>query len=303
MRIAVIGAGAMGSIYGGHLSLKHEVYLVDTNKEVVEAINQNGLQIEENGRINQYHPRAVLETSALGHMDLVILFVKALYSENALRGNACLIGKNTYIMTLQNGSGHDEILSKFIPKEHIIIGTTEDNGAALGKGKIRHGGRGRTNIGLLDNREERMISQVKAALDECGFDTRIHDHIQYLIWEKLFTNVSLSAVTGILQCKMGYISSNLHAFHMAEQLILEAVKVAGALGLTFDEKEILKKVRETSEQSPEGITSICADLKAGRKTEADTISGYVVKAAARCGISVPTHAFVLEMIHAMEEHH
>lgn len=301
MRIAVIGAGAMGSIYGGHLSTKHEVYLVDTNKEAVEAIRESGLEIEENGTVNRYHPQAVCDTASLGHMDLIILFVKALYSRNALSGNACLIGKDTYIMTLQNGSGHEDILSEFVPEEHIIIGTTEDNGAVLGKGKIRRGGKGRTNIGMLVKEENQMAGRVKEALDECGFETRIHENIQQLIWEKLLTNVSLSAVTGILQCRIGYIANNAHAFRMAEQLVREAVEVATALGLTFDEKEILEKVKETSEHSPEGITSICADLKAGRKTEVDTISGSVVRAAARCGISVPTHTFVAEMIHAMEE--
>ncbi len=303
MKIAVIGAGAMGSIYGGHLSQKHEVYLVDSNEDVVEVIHENGLEIEENGMVNRYFPQAVCDTSALGHMDLVILFVKALYSRNALSGNACLIGEDTYIMTLQNGSGHEEILSEFVPKEHIIIGTTEDNGAVLGIGKIRRGGVGRTNIGMLVKRENQMANQVKEALDECGFDTRIHDNIQQLIWEKLLTNVSLSAVTGILQCTMGYVSSSAHAFRLAEQLIGEAVEVARALGLSFDEKEILKKVKETSENSPDGITSICADLKAGRKTEVDTISGSVLRAAARCGITAPAHAFVVEMIHAMEEYH
>ena len=87
MKIAVIGAGAMGSIYGGHLSLNNEVYLVDTNPEVVKLVNEKGVTLEENGEDHSYFPKAVTDTSHLPEMDLVILFVKALFSRSALNGN------------------------------------------------------------------------------------------------------------------------------------------------------------------------------------------------------------------------
>ena len=131
MRIAVIGAGAMGSIYGGRLSQNNEVYLVDTNPAVIEAVNSNGLTLEENGQDITFHPKALADTKDLKPVDLIILFVKALYSKAALEGNRNLIGPETYLMTLQNGSGHEDILSGFAPVERIIIGTTEDNGAVL----------------------------------------------------------------------------------------------------------------------------------------------------------------------------
>ncbi|MGN0987550.1 MAG: ketopantoate reductase family protein, partial [Otoolea sp.] len=126
MRIAVIGAGAMGSIYGGHLSLHNEVYLIDTNQTVVDQINEHGLIIQENGSDVTYHPTAAVSTKDLEPMDVIILFVKALFSKAALQSNRHLIGANTYLMTLQNGSGHEDILGEFVPENRIIIGTTED---------------------------------------------------------------------------------------------------------------------------------------------------------------------------------
>lgn len=301
MKIAVIGAGAMGSIYGGHLSLHNEVYLVDTNQAVVDHLQANGLVLQESGEDVVYHPRAVVSTEGLGQVDLVILFVKALFSRAALKGNQGLIGENTYVLTLQNGSGHEDILSEFVREDHIIIGTTEDNGAVLGLGHIRHGGEGRTNIGMLTEDREGFLPKVKETFDACGFQVRIHENIQYLIWDKLFTNVSLSAVTGILQVDMGYIAANAHAWNMTRQLVHEAVAVAAAMGLDFDENEILEKVKKTSEGSPNGCTSIRADLRDGRRTEVDTISGSVVRAARKCHVSAPTHEFLVEMVHAMEE--
>ena len=300
MRIAVIGAGAMGSIYGGHLSLHNDVCMVDTNAAVVEHISKEGIILEENGAENLYRPGATVSTEGMQSVDLIILFVKALFSKAALAGNKALIGENTYVMTLQNGSGHEDILGEFVPQDHIIIGTTEDNGAILGMGKVRHGGVGNTNIGMLVEDAEGILPKIKEAFDSCGFNVRIHENIQQLIWNKLFTNVSLSAVTAVLQVKMGYIASNEYAWKMTGALLHEAVQVAHALGLSADEEELLAEIRHVSESSPEGVTSICADLANGRRTEVETISGSVVRAAAKVGVEVPCHAFIVNMIHAME---
>lgn len=301
MRIAVIGAGAMGSIYGGHLSLHNDVYLVDTNQAIVDHINENGLTVQEGGKDVVYHPTAVTSTEGLEPMDLIILFVKALFSRSALGSNKGIIGPDTYLMTLQNGSGHEDILSEFVPVNRIIIGTTEDNGAVLAPGHVRRGGAGHTNIGMLEPDSDGFLPKLAEVLDSCGFQGRIHDNIQQLIWDKLFTNVSLSAVTGVLQVPMGFIAGNEHAWNITRRLIHEAVEVAHGLGLTADEAAITEKVRSTSENSPEGITSIYADLRDGRKTEVNTISGSVVRASQKCGVPAPTHELIVELVHAMEE--
>lgn len=236
MKIAVIGAGAMGSFYGGHLSLHNDVCFVDTNQKIVEQINQAGLQIEENGTTNLYHPRAVNGTGGESPADLVILFVKSIFSRAALEGNKNLIGPDTRLMTLQNGAGHEELLMEFAPVEHIIIGTTEDNGAVLAPGHVRRGGVGKTNVGMLTEDKEGFLPKLKEAFDCCGFQVAIHENIQQLIWNKLFTNVSLSAVTGILQVDMGYIAANEYAWTLTRKLLHEAVLTAHAAGIICDEE-------------------------------------------------------------------
>ena len=301
MKIAVIGAGAMGSIYGGRLSLHNEVCLVDTNQEVVEHIQSQGILLEENGQDICFHPQATTDSSVFGTADLVILFVKALFSRAALSGNRNLIGPDTYLLTLQNGSGHEDILGEFVDDKHIIIGTTEDQGTILGMAHIRHGGVGNTNLGMLVPDEKGILGTLKETFDACGFHVKLHDNIQQLIWNKLFTNVSLSALTGVLQVKMGFIAGNEHAFAMTKRLIHEAVQVAHAMGLEADEEALAAEVEATSKRSPEGITSICADLSKGRRTEVDTISGSVVRAAKKCGVEAPCHEFIVHMVHAMED--
>ena len=301
LNIAVLGAGAMGSIYGGHLSLHNDVYMIDKKQEIVDKINADGLKLFENDKDVIYRPEAMTDSANLGEVDLVILFVKALFSKAALEENRHIIGEHTYVMTLQNGAGHEDILSEFVPKERIIIGTTEDNGAVLDFGYVRRGGKGKTNIGMLVPDSNGMLGKIKESFDSCGFDTHIYDNIQQLIWDKLFTNVSLSALTGVLQVPIGFIAADEYAWSMTVTLIKEALAVAKALGLEFDEQEIIERVRNTSISSPEGKTSIYADLKAGRRTEVNTISGAVVRAGEKTGVDVPTHRMIVNMVHAMED--
>lgn len=300
MKIVVIGAGAMGSIYGGHLSQNNEVYIVDTKQEIVDAINKDGLKIDEDGVTNVYHPQAVTSTEGITDVDLVILFVKSTFSKAALEGNKNIIGEHTRLLTLQNGAGHEHLLMQYAPKERVIIGTTEDNGAVLGMGHVRRGGVGKTNAGMLTQDSEGFLAKMKESFDNCGFTLKICENIQQLIWDKLFTNVSLSAVTGILQVDMGYIAANEYAWNLTKALIHEAVLVAKAMGLEADEEAIVKKVSDTSVNNPNGCTSIRADLRDGRRTEVDTISGAVVRAGHEYNVAVPSHEFVVNMVHAME---
>jgi len=301
MKIAVIGAGAMGSIYGGHLSQHNEVYLLDTNQAVVDKINCDGVILQENGQDVSYQPIAVTSTEQIGEVDLVILFVKSLFSKVALSCNQGMIGEQTYIMTLQNGGGHEDIISEFVSKDRIIIGTTEDNGAVLAPGHVKHGGSGKTNIGMLVEGNNEFLEKLKETFNMCGFVTIVHENIQELIWSKLFTNVSLSVLTGLLQVNMGYIAQNAHAWTMTQRLVKEAVAVSKGLGIEFDEAKTLENIKNVSLNNPNGYTSIYADLRDGRRTEVDTISGFVVKASKKCGVPAPTHEFVVEMVHAMEE--
>ena len=300
MKIVVIGAGAMGSIYGGHLSQNNEVYIVDTKQEIVDAINKDGLKIDEDGVTNVYHPQAVTSTEGITDVDLVILFVKSTFSKAALEGNKNIIGEHTRLLTLQNGAGHEHLLMQYAPKERVIIGTTEDNGAVLGMGHVRRGGVGKTNAGMLTPDSEGFLVKMKESFDSCGFTLKICENIQQLIWDKLFTNVSLSAVTGILQVDMGYIAADEYAWNLTKALIHEAVLVAKAMGLEADEEAIVKKVSDTSVNNPNGCTSIRADLRDGRRTEVDTISGAVVRAGHEYNVAVPSHEFVVNMVHAME---
>ena len=300
MRIAVLGGGAMGSLYGGYLSRKHDVVIVDVNETLVDKINREGLVIAEpDGSSAVYHPKAAVKTEGMAPADLIIVFVKAMFSHGALSANRALIGRDTYIMTLQNGSGHERTLLEFCDKAHVVIGTTQHNSAVTGLGEIRHGGSGLTHVGCIEGDASRL-SPIAQALTECGLEADCCPNVMELIWNKMFTNVSASVLTGVLQVPLGFIAKDPNAWALCERLVREAVAVAAGEGLRFDADEKVAEVRVVCEKSPDGITSICADLAKGRKTEVDTISGSVVAASRRNGVPAPTHEAMVALVHAME---
>ena len=300
MRIAVLGAGAMGALYGGYLSRRHDVLLVDVNQALVDAVNEKGLAIHEpDGSVTMCRPKAAADTRGMASVDLVVVFVKALFSRAALESNRSLIGPDTCLLTLQNGSGHEETLLDFADREHVIIGTTQHNSAVLGMGEIRHGGSGKTVIGPLCGDTQRL-APIAEAFASCGLETICDARVQQLIWEKMITNVSASVLTGVLQAPLGFIAEDENAWALCRTLVREAVAVAAGEGIAMDAAEKIEEVRGVCLRSPQGITSICADLRDGRRTEVDTISGSVVRAGRRNGVPAPTHEAMVALVHAME---
>ena len=300
MKIAVIGPGAMGLLFGSYLSQKNEVTLVGTNPAKMQAINQTGVTIREmDGSEHTYRPHATADTSALSPVDLVLVQVKASASEAALTKNKNLIGPETILMTLQNGMGHDALLSRFAAREQIVIGTTQQGSYKLGETAVCHSGLGKTFLGTVTGDSSRFAALAEVFAG-CGFPCEVCPQVQGMIWDKLMINASSSVLSGILQVAQGYVEQDPHAWALAEKLIRELCAAATAEGYPFDADEQIARIRLHLQKAPDGFTSIYADLKAGRRTEVDVINGAVVAAGHRHNIPVPTHEFVVELVHAME---
>ncbi len=290
----------MGSIYGARLSVHDEVTLIDTNSTLVDKINKDGVILEEAGVEQVFHPAAAVSVAGLGKMDLVILFTKSLYSDAALKAASPVFGPDTYILTLQNGMGHEEVLSHYVDLDHVLIGTTEDNGRVVEAAHVHHGGTGVTNIGLGKGRDDAMRSRLEASFKAAGFKPVFHEDIRQLVWNKLMVNATLSALTAILQCDIHYIASDSYAWSLCSAMIDECVMTACGEGMSFDVEEVRKRVHSLSVNDRGGRTSIMMDIKNGQKTEVDSITGAVVRVAHSLDLCVPHLEMALSLIHALE---
>lgn len=300
MKIAVLGAGAMGMLYAAMLSPVHDVIIVDRNPEKVRRIAEQGVTlIEQDGTRRTAGPRAALLGTPMQPVELLLVFVKSMGTQAALEKCQSLIDENTLLLTLQNGGGHEETLSRFVPMSRVLIGTTQHN-ASVQEGGVFHGGSGQTVIGAALGASE-AARRVADAFSQAGVESVYTDNVRAAVWQKLMTNASLSALTGVLTVPMGFVTDSPSAWTLCRLLIEEACDVARADGVCFDPQEKIAAVRAVGVNGPLGITSICADIMNGRYTEVEAISGSVVRAAKRLGVPAPRHEMMVLLVHALED--
>lgn len=300
MKIVIIGAGAMGCLYGGYLSKNNEVILLDKYKPQVDAINENGITInEDDGKVNHFkNVKAFLSGTYKDKVDLVIVFVKAAYTKETLNENKELFKDNTLVITLQNGFGNDEIIKEYVKKENIIIGTSKHNSINLGKGCVKHSGNGYTTIGSLYNNE--YLEEIKNLLSDAGFKAEVSDNINHLIWAKLFINLSCNPFTSIVNGPIKSLIEDEYTWDYAKKVVCEAIDVAKADGEEFDKQEVLDNLYKLCVDAGNGYTSMSQDVKNKAKTEIDTINGAVVNKGKKYGIDTPYNSLIVDLIHSIE---
>ncbi len=301
MKIAVIGAGAMGCLYGSILSSHCEVTLFDVAPAVVDAINAHGiLCTEPDGRERRCKVSARLTGDCgSGGYALVILFVKDLYSRAALEANRALIGSDTLLLSLQNGMGNEEIMRDFAAPERILLGTTKHNCVTREAGVIYHSGAGITYIGSPVGNHA-AAETVVSLFDGCGLEADVIDSVKHLLWEKLFVNMTINPLTALTDTPISAIATDPHLRELARALIDEAVAVAAADGEQFDVSSVFSALLQMAEKLSTGKASMCQDLERKRRTEIDFINGAVVRLGQKYHVPTPRHEVIVSLIHAKE---
>lgn len=303
MKIAVLGAGAMGSLYGGLLSDGgNEVWLLDIWKEHVDAINERGLAIEkEDGERLVRDIRAVSNPESIGNVDLLIVFVKSTATEEAVRGATPVIGEKTSVLTLQNGLGNIEKIEKAIGKGRVIGGVTSHGATMLGPGRIRHGGRGDTYLGEVDGSITPRLETITKAFNEAGIASRISHSILSLIWGKLIVNVGINALTAITGLQNGMLPEHAGTSEILEMAVDEAVRVAEAKGIKLQYHDPVAHVKEVCRLTAQNRASMLQDVLNKRKTEIDMINGAVVREGKAEGIDTPVNKVLTGLVSVIQE--
>lgn len=306
MKIAVIGAGAMGSLYGMYLAQRHEVTLLDSYRPQVDFINQNGLtKVEKDDSETNLRVRAAYSGSDIGVQELIVVFVKSISTYEAVQENRGLIGPDTIVMTLQNGAGNNRDIAHFAPREHIVVGTSSHNSVALGPGKFFHSGCGPTNIGPEKPGVEgsRAVEKAAEALRDCGIEVNVIDNIQKILWSKLFVNCGVNALSALMQCKIGAVADSPALWKICTRLVYECVLVAEADGTYFDRAEALENVKKTVLADAEGYASMYQDCQRKRRTEIDKLNGTVLRLAQEHGLDTPYNRMLVDLIHGVEQNY
>lgn len=306
MNIAILGAGAMGSLFGGLLAeAGASVTLLDVNQQHLDAIHHTGLHLDTQGFGTQNGIRTIANLAACrpdeatAVPDLLMIFTKTHQIGAALGAARHLIGSATWILTLQNGLGNVEALSAFVPRERILVGVTTVPADFLGPAHVASHGGGLVRMGYAvtpataDHPGHRpfnggcMLCQVVDLFNRAGLHTTADPNVWAAIWEKVAFNAAFNALCAVTGCTVEQIELVPSGPQMALAVVEETIAVARALGIPANlertQSMLLRSFKTHAGHQP----SMLQDILAHRRSEIDSIDGAIVRAAHEHGIPVP----------------
>jgi 2-dehydropantoate 2-reductase len=303
VKICMLGAGSMGSTFGGVLTEAGEdVYLLDSWKEHVETINRHGLKISEDTSERIVKARATTDCREIGPVDLVIVFVKSFDTKESMESNLPLIGDNTMVLSLQNGLGNEETLENIVGREHLIGGRTLVGGVLTAPGEVLIGRKGKlTSIGELNGETTERISLVADVFNKAGLETAISDNIYTYMWSKLLINIATAALSGITGLTFGEFKQVEEMIECSGDAVSEAIAVAKAEGVELS----VDDPKEVFYNAIKGLpfdfkASILQSLEKGSVSEIDYIHGPVVRLGKKYGIPTPVNKTLVAGIKGVE---
>jgi 2-dehydropantoate 2-reductase len=305
MKIALVGAGAMGSLFGAMLAeAGNDVWLYDVWLEHVQTINLNGLQIEREGKTRTVKVKATDDPQQIGQAELVIIFVKAFRTNSAAETAQTIAGSGGSVMTLQNGMGNADIIAEFIEPERILAGTTSHGATLLGPGSIRHAGSGPTTIGAWAQTEDGLqrAGQLAEFFNQAGIKTESVADVRSVVWNKLLINIGINAITALTGIKNGQILDLENTRQLSRTAVMEAISVAQAENINVHD-DALDRVFKVAEATALNRSSMGQDVDHRRQTEIAAINGFIVREAKRLGLQAPVNFALTALVQTLEYHY
>lgn len=302
MKIAVVGTGAMGSVYAGLLaSAGHEVWAIDIWREHVEAIRAKGLRVEGASGDRTVRVNATTDARDAGACELVILATKAMQVAQAAESAKALLGVETPVLSIQNGLGGPDTAAGVLGRERVMVGVVGGFGASMkGPGHAHHNGMELVRLGEFGGPITPRLKQVEAIWSGAGFRVRLFDDIDQLVWEKLICNCAYSGPCAISEKTTGEVMADPDLARISAACAREGFEVAlkKRIKLSFDDP--VAYVRDFGSKIPKARPSVLLDLLAGRKSEIGVINGSIPRVARELGLSAPVNETVTALVHAKE---
>jgi 2-dehydropantoate 2-reductase len=303
MKIAVIGVGAMGSIYAALLAdAGHEVWAVDTWRAHVDAINTTGLRVEgASGDRTVKTIRATTQIGDVGTCNLCLIATKASGVGPAAESAATVIGPDSMVLTIQNGLGAGERIAQYMPVGNVLLGVADGFGASMkGPGHAHHNNMKLIRIGEIGGGMSDRLRQLESVWQGAGFNAKAFENINQLIWEKFLCNVTFSAACTVFGCTVGELLSTPDHWQIAEGAMLEAHAIAQAKGVALSFENPVAYVKAFGAAMPNARPSMLLDHMDERKSELDAINGMVPVMGQAMGIPTPYNTTLTAILRQRE---
>ncbi len=301
-KVAIVGCGAMGSVYGGLMvSAGHEVHAVCLWPDHVAAMQEKGLRVEGASGDRTVSIHASTTTSGIGVCDLVIIATKAFDVEAAAEASKQLVGPKTVVQTIQNGLGSAEKAAAILGENRVAVGVVGGFGASIrAPGHAHHNGMEMIRFGAY---RDLPVADLEASAEiwrSSGFKVAIFEDLQQMVWEKLIMNVAFSGTTCATGMTIGEVMENPSAWSVAKGAAEEAIAVAKAAGIRLDVGDPIEHIRKLGSKIPNARPSMLLDYNLRRRGEVDAINGSISREGRKYGVPTPVNDTVVAIIKARE---
>ncbi len=301
-KIAIIGTGAMGSIYAALMAdAGHEVWAIDIWQEHITAIERDGLRVEGASGDRTVRMNTTMTSADAGPCDLVIIATKYDGVEDAARSALPLLKDDTPVLAIQNGLGAADLVAGVVGADRLSMGVVGGFGASMkGPGHAHHNGMEFVRLGEYAGSDGPRLKGIAEIWSGSGFKVLTFDDIHKMVWEKLICNCAYSGPCTITNLTVGEVMADPHAAAISSACASEAWEVARAKGIAVEIDDPVAYIRAFGEKIPHSRPSMAQDHVAEKIGEVDAINGAIVREASPFNLAVPTNAFVSQVIKARE---
>jgi 2-dehydropantoate 2-reductase len=293
MKIAIVGTGAMGSVYAAlFASAGHEVWAIDRWREHVDAMRAKGLRVEGASGERTVKLNATTEPRDAGPCDLVVLATKAMHVSQAAEALKPLLGASTPVLSIQNGLGGPDTAASILGKERVMVGVVGGFGASMrAPGHAHHNGWELVRLGEFGGPITERLKKVEDVWRGAGFRVKVFDDIDQLVWEKLLCNCAYSGPCAIAECTIGEVMADPDLSRVSAACATEGYEVALSRKIRLGFTDPVAYVREFGSKIPHARPSVLLDLLAKRRSEIDVINGSIPR---------PTNQALTALVRAKE---
>lgn len=297
MRIAIVGAGAMGQLFGTKLvSAGHDVVMIDAFEPVVQALNERGLTLRIAGASTNVAVQAALAQDVEEPVDLVLVFTKSMHSEVALASVSHLIDHHTLGMTVQNGLGNDRPLLTHFGVSRTVIGMTDYPADRGDDGEIVSEATGQIVLGGLTSEAEVHARTLVALLSNADLNSSFHPDVMVPIWEKVMFNAVMNTISAVSGMTVGQMGRDESSRRLVAAVTDECFAVARAEEIRFDEDRVRNNLEGAFHHHGDHKTSMLVDLEAGRVTEVEHIGGAISASGRNRGVETPVLSMLNDVV-------
>jgi len=302
LRIAVLGAGSIGILFGTLLHESgNEVTLYNRNREIVNAVRRNGARVQEGRRtIRARIPIRTPPRNLRGH-DIVLVTVKAYDSLDVARKYRGSVDPGTTVLSLQNGLGNYETLARYLGKRSVIVGSTTEAALMPNPGLVVHTGHGQTWLGEYEGRDSARSDRIGQVLTKAGLPARPTREIRDIVWKKAIVNSAINPLTAITRLTNGELGHSKSLRTVIGDVIREGSSVAHAEGIGLDARTLMAFARRILHTTARNRSSMLQDIESRRRTEIGQLNGILVEYGRKHHVETSVNSILLHLVRALEE--